>query len=119
MAPVALQQTPLASLLKPAGYIFVTVDKKQVKILFAEILFIESQKDYLKIVMKNKTLVTRQTMHEMEQLLPVDQFIRSHRSYIVSKVAIEKWDATEIEINGQLLPIGRNYREEVLKLLKQ
>lgn len=119
ITPVALQQPSFASSVKPSGYIFVTADKKQVKILFAELLFIESQKDYLKIVMKNKTLVTRQTMHEMEQLLPAGQFIRIHRSYLVSKDAIEKWDAAEIEISGQSVPIGRNYREEVLKLLRE
>lgn len=118
VAPVEPQQPLSGSLVKTAGHIFVTVDKKHVKILFAEILFIESQKDYLKLVMKNKTLVIRQTMYEMEQLLPAGQFIRIHRSYLISKDAVEKWDAAEVEISGQALPIGRNYRGQVLKLMR-
>lgn len=104
---------------KHPGYLFVSSDKKQVKVLLSEILYIESQKDYLKIVTKSKTIVVRQPMHEMEKLLPAADFIRIHRSYIVARAAIESWDASEVEVRGQMLPIGRNYREEVLKLFRE
>ncbi|MEO6167989.1 MAG: LytTR family DNA-binding domain-containing protein [Chitinophagales bacterium] len=101
------------------AYLFVTADKKQVKIVLEEILYIESQKDYLKIVLKNKTIVTRQPMHEMEQLLPDPDFLRIHRSYIVARAAIESWDASEVEVKGQMLPIGRNYKDEVIKSFRK
>lgn len=104
---------------KHPGYLFVAADKKQVKIVLEEILYIESQKDYLKIVLKHKTIITRQPMHEMEQLLPAAEFLRIHRSYIVARSAVESWDASEVEVKGQMLPIGRNYKEEVLKLFRK
>lgn len=99
-------------------YLFFNADKKQVKVWLEEILFIESQKDYLKIVSKNKTIITRQTMQELEQTLP-SEFQRVHRSYIVSIKAVDAFDASQLEIAGQKIPIGRLYREQVFMKLKK
>jgi len=99
-------------------YLFFNADKKQVKVWLEEILFIESQKDYLKIVSKNKTIITRQTMQELEQTLP-SEFQRVHRSYIVSIKAVDAFDASELDIAGQKIPIGRLYRDQVFMKLKK
>jgi DNA-binding LytR/AlgR family response regulator len=99
-------------------YLFFNADKKQVRVWLEEILFIESQKDYLKIVSKNKTIITRQTMQEIEQTLP-SEFQRVHRSYIVSIKAIDAFDASQVEVAGQKIPIGRLYQKQVFMKLKK
>ncbi|MBP9884387.1 MAG: response regulator transcription factor [Chitinophagales bacterium] len=118
ISPAAQQLLPQSKAEDKPTHLFVTAEKKQVKIVFEDILYIESQKDYLKIVLKQKNIIVRQPLHEMEQSLPATDFIRIHRSYLVAKAAIETWDASEVEVQGQLLPIGRNYREQVQQLLR-
>jgi DNA-binding LytR/AlgR family response regulator len=99
-------------------YLFFNADKKQVKVWLEEILFIESQKDYLKIVAKSKTIITRQTMQQLEQTLP-SEFQRVHRSYIVSIKAVDAFDASQLEVAGQKIPIGRLYQKQVFMKLKK
>ena len=118
ISPAAQQLLPQSKAEDKPTHLFVTAEKKQVKIVLEDILYIESQKDYLKIVLKQKNIIVRQPLHEMEQSLPATDFIRIHRSYLVAKAAIETWDASEVEVQGQLLPIGRNYREQVQQLLR-
>ena len=106
---------------KPSGlrpHVFVYSDKKQIKIYLDEILIVESDKDYLKIVLKEKFLVIRQTMQEFEKHLPSKLFLRVHRSFLVSRDAISAFDSSHVELAGTSIPIGRQYREDVLKLLK-
>lgn len=66
------------------NYIFVRSERKMVKIIFDEILYIESLSDYLKIHTKDTVLVTRETISNLEMKLPSQQFFRIHRSYIVN-----------------------------------
>jgi DNA-binding LytR/AlgR family response regulator len=99
-------------------YLFFYADKKQVKVWLEEILFVESQKDYLKIVTRNKTIITRQTLQELEQQLP-SEFTRVHRSYIVCTKAIDSFSSSEMEVANTKIPIGRNYRDTVLKKLRR
>jgi two-component system LytT family response regulator len=91
-------------------FIFVNAQKKKVKILFSELLYIESQKEYIKIVTTGKQQIVKMSTHEIESLLPRDQFIRIHRSYIVSMARIESYTAEVVEVNGVSLPIGREYK---------
>ena len=91
-------------------FIFLHVQKKKVKIRFTEILYIESQKEYIKIVTTDKQHIAKMSTHEIERLLPPDQFTRIHRSYIVSIARIESYTAEEVEVNGVSIPIGREYK---------
>lgn len=100
-------------------FIFIYSDKKQVKVMLEEILYVESERDYLKIVQKDRTLIARQTMQEFEKLMPADHFLRVHRSYLVRREAINAFDSAHIEIGGKSIPIGRQYRDHVMQLLKQ
>jgi DNA-binding LytR/AlgR family response regulator len=97
-------------------YLFLNVQKKKVKILFSEIIYIESQREYIKIVTTKKEYVSKMSTHEMEDLLPVNLFKRIHRSFIISISKIESYTAEEVEVNGTSIPIGRDYRD-VLKNL--
>jgi DNA-binding LytR/AlgR family response regulator len=92
-------------------FIFLNIQKKKVKILFSEILYIESQQEYIKIVTTKKEFVSKMSTHEIEALLPATLFMRIHRSYIVSLSKIESYTAEIVEVNGVSIPIGRGYKE--------
>ena len=97
-------------------FIFLNVQKKKVKILFSEILYIESQREYIKIVTVKKQWISKMSTHEIENLLPGNLFKRIHRSYIISIGKIDSYTAEDVEVNGVSIPIGRDYRD-VLKNL--
>lgn len=94
-------------------FIFVSVQKKMVKIHFADILYIESQREYVRIVCGKKEWLSKMGTHEIEELLPGHLFKRVHRSFIVSVAKIEAYTAEVVEVGGVAVPIGRGYREVV------
>jgi DNA-binding LytR/AlgR family response regulator len=97
-------------------FIFLNVQKKKVKILFSEIVYIESQREYVKIVTIKKEYLSKMSTNEIESLLPANQFQRIHRSYIISISKIESYTAEMVEVNGISVPIGRDYRGIIEKL---
>ena len=94
-------------------HLFLNVQKKKVKILFSEILYIESQREYIKIVTTKKEYISKMSTHEIESLLPSNLFKRIHRSFIVSISKIDSYTAEAVEVNGISIPIGRGYRDIV------
>ena len=78
-----------------------------------DILYIESLKEYIKIVSRHKSILTKFQLGQTEELLQNSNFLRIHRSYIVAKDKVDAFSATDIEIHGKLIPIGRSYKEEV------
>ena len=97
-------------------YLFLNVQKKKVKILFSDIVYIESQKEYIKIVTTKKDFVSKMSTHEIEDLLPSHLFRRIHRSFIVSVSKIDSYTAEEVEVNGKSIPVGRGYRDSLENL---
>jgi DNA-binding LytR/AlgR family response regulator len=93
------------------GFIFLNVQKKKVRILFSDIVYIESQQEYIKIITTKKEYVSKMSTHEIEALLPANLFMRIHRSYIVSLSKIESYTAEIVEVNGVSIPIGRGYKD--------
>lgn len=98
-------------------FIYVKENKKIIKLFLKDILFVESIKNYIRIVTLHKSVITKQSITYFEELLPSDSFIRIHRSYIVSISKIEAFTATDIEIGNKELPIGRSYKKGVFKSL--
>ncbi len=92
-------------------FIFLNVQKRRVKILFSEILYVESQQEYVRIITTKKEYIIKMSTHEIESLLPSNQFKRIHRSFIVSISKIESYSAEIVEVNGVSIPIGRGYRD--------
>ncbi len=92
-------------------FIFLNIQKKKVKILFAEIVYIESQREYIRIVTTKKEYISKIGTHEMEALLPAHLFKRIHRSFIISVSKIDSYTAEMVEVNGVSIPIGRGYRD--------
>jgi two-component system, LytTR family, response regulator len=97
-------------------FIFLNVQKKKVKILFSEIVYIESQREYIKIVTMKKEYISKMSTHEIEAILPANLFKRIHRSFIVSISKIQSYTAEEVEVNGVSIPIGRGYRDVIENL---
>jgi len=98
---------------------FVRSDRKMVRVSFSDVLFIESLGDYIKIHLSDgKTLVTRDSISNIETVLPQKEFIRVHRSYIVGRMHIDSYTSDTIGIGRHEVPISRSYREEVMKKLE-
>ncbi len=104
-------------------YFFVKADKKLIKVNYEDIIYIEGLKDYVIIRMANSRVITLQTMKSLEGKLPAGQFKRIHRSYIVGVNQINAIVGNMVEITekGQAkhLPIGKNYREELLAIINK
>lgn len=102
---------------KPASsFIYLRVDRKMIKVLLEDILYIESDKDYVKVFTEKGYIITRQTIASVEAMLSEKQFIRIHRSYIVSLNKLKSFTAETIEIGNKELPIGKLYRNNFLKV---
>jgi two-component system, LytTR family, response regulator len=99
-------------------HLFFNVSKKKVKIFLDEILYIESLKEYVRITAKNKSILTKFQLGQIEELLTKNNFLRIHRSFIIAKDKIDAFSATDIEINGKQIPIGRSYKDEVIAALE-
>jgi DNA-binding LytR/AlgR family response regulator len=102
----------------PDTFIHFRSDRKVLKIPLDDILYIESLKDYIKVVTKNKTIITKQSISSLEEMLPKDSFTRIHRSYIIALSKIESYTSELIEIAKHELPVSRMYRHELAKILK-
>ena len=99
-------------------FIYFRSDRKMVKVAMDDILYVESLKDYIKVVTKNKTLITKHSISLLEENLPGNNFLRIHRSFIVAINKIESYNTELIEIGKQELPISRMYRHEVERVLQ-
>ena len=97
-------------------HLFVNVQKKKVKILFSEIVYVESQREYIRIVTTKKELISKMSTHEIEALLPADLFRRIHRSFIVALNKIDSYTADSVDVNGTSIPVGRDYRDSIRDL---
>jgi two-component system, LytTR family, response regulator len=113
---VSTEKQPPIDQRERRDFLFISVQKKKVKILFSEIVYIESQREYIKITTINHEYVSKMSTHEIEAILPPNLFLRVHRSFIVSIRRIESYTAEMIEISGVSVPIGKGYRDCLDKL---
>jgi DNA-binding LytR/AlgR family response regulator len=101
-----------------AEYVFIKADNKLIKIFFDDILFVEALQNYVTIHTKTKNYITYLTFKSIEEYLPVDRFIKTHKSFIISKTKVDSIEGNIIRIGNQNIPISRTMKEEVLvKLL--
>jgi DNA-binding LytR/AlgR family response regulator len=100
------------------AFINLRCDRKMVKVPLHDILFIESLKDYIKVITLNNTIITKQPISATEEMLPEEMFLRIHRSYIVSINKIDSYSHELVWIAHHELPISRMYRHEVERVLK-
>jgi len=99
------------------GYLSVRADRKQAKILFEDILYLESLGDYVRIATDSgDAVITRERIGRLEQLLP-ENFLRIHRSFVVNTWKIDYFSKTELQVSGRSLPISRTYKKQVARKL--
>jgi len=99
-------------------FIFVRSDRKMIKINFSDINYIESFSDYIKIYIENSVVITRETITSIEAKLPKNDFIRIHRSFIVSIDKIGSFTNEFVEVNNKAITISRSYKKDVLLRLE-
>jgi len=101
---------------RPAqDFISVHADHKIHKIRYEDILYIEGLREYVSFYTREQRIISLQSLKKLEELLPSDQFVRIHKSYIVPVVRIKNMEGNEVEIGNKKIPVGRSYREIVLK----
>ena len=98
-------------------FLYFRADRKMVKVFLEDILFIESLKDYIKVVTTNKVIVSKQSISSLEEMLPKDAFVRVHRSYMIAVNKIDSYNTDSIEIGKKEIPIGRLFRHDVTRIL--
>ena len=98
-------------------YIYLRADRKMIKVALNDILYIESLKDYIKVIATTGTVITKQSISSVEDTLPKDMFMRIHRSFIVALNKIESYSNELVWVGKAELPISRMYRHEVEKIL--
>lgn len=108
---------PVSEEKKEEAFVYFRADRKMVKVMLADILYIESMKDYIKIVTAKGVVITKQSISSVEAMLPEKEFTRVHRSYIVSVSKIKSFTTELMEIEKAEIPIGKLYRNEVMKML--
>ncbi|QNL49042.1 response regulator transcription factor [Olivibacter sp. SDN3] len=98
-------------------YMYFNVNKELIKVFLKDILYIESIKDYIKIVTLQKTIVTYQRISYMEEKLPEEDFMRTHKSFIVNIHKINSFKSDRIRIASDVIPIGRFYKRNLIDRL--
>ncbi|MDX5347045.1 MAG: LytTR family DNA-binding domain-containing protein [Hymenobacteraceae bacterium] len=94
-------------------YVFMKTGYEQVKVHFNEILYLEAAGNYVTFVLEDKKLLTRMTITEASEMLPDNQFVRVHRSYIVAKDRIDKIERHQVCIKGNEVPVGASYMQQL------
>ncbi|QEC66778.1 response regulator transcription factor [Panacibacter ginsenosidivorans] len=98
--------------------IFIKSGAEQVRVSINDILYVESNGNYVQFVLPGKKITSRLTMNEATMLLPGSLFIRIHRSYIAAKKHITKIEKNNVLVNKEELPIGANYVNDVMSIVK-
>ena len=110
-----IKETHLKEVSETDDFIFVSKNRKKVKVIFDDILYVESLKDYVKINLVNETHVVKYGISAFEKKLDM-RFIRIHRSYIVNRTKVTSYTKSDIEIGSIEIPIGENYKTNISKL---
>lgn len=106
------KQTPIE-----ADHFFIKSDGQYIKIHFDEVLFFESERDYIFIYTEQKRHLTLLSLKQLEKELPAEKFIRVHRSFIVALNRVELMDGNLLKIQDKKIPVSRSMQETVYKKL--
>lgn len=97
------------------NYMFIRADYQDIKVMFDDILYVEGLKDYVKVVTKEKRIITLTNIKGMLEKLPQDRFIRVHKSYIVAKDKVQTIKGTILTIDDKEIPIGLTFKDNFMK----
>ncbi len=99
-------------------FIFLKSDKKNIKINVSEISFIEGLGDYIKVYTTTQKFISNLSMKKITDCLPHEKFLRIHKSYIVAIDKIESFEGNLVKVNNSKLPVGNNYKNDLLNLIR-
>ncbi|MEN7548213.1 LytTR family DNA-binding domain-containing protein [Rapidithrix thailandica] len=111
------QQVTENSLTSLPKFLTVKSEHKIYKIDLRDILYIEGLKEYVSIYTQDQRIITLESLKKLEEILPADQFIRIHKSYIIAFKQVRSIEGNMVELAGKQLPIGKTYRQVVIKKL--
>ncbi len=109
------EPTENAPLEATKDFMMVKADHKLYKVKFDEIQYVEGQKAYVSFYLPDRRIVALESLKKLEEILPEKQFMRIHKSYIVAFDSVTSIEGNLVEVNGKKLPIGKSYKEEVLR----
>jgi len=98
-------------------FLYIRADRKMVKVMVNDILYIESMKDYIRIFLSTGQVITKQTITAIEAMLPDGEFMRVHRSFIVAQKKISAYNQNAVFVGKAELPIGPLYKQTIMKRL--
>ncbi len=103
----------------PDALVYLKVDKNMQKVIVNEILYVESWKDYVKLYLDTgKNFMVKQSISSMENLLSGHNFIRAHRSYMVSLNKVSGYNNLMLKLKDKEIPIGRLYKQQVMEAIQ-
>jgi two-component system LytT family response regulator len=94
-------------------HLFLKTGYEQIRVNFDDICYLEATGNYVNFVTKDKTILSRLTITEAEAMLPAEQFIRIHRSFIAAKSKVDKIERHQVTIQGAVLPVGSSYHQNI------
>ncbi len=100
-------------------FLFLKENREMKKIFLKDILFIESLRDYVRVKTITQEVISYQKISYLEQRLPQQKFIRVHRSFIVPVERVSAFTQSSVKVDSTNIPIGRNYKNATLSLLKK
>lgn len=99
-------------------FLYFRSNRKMVKVLLDDILYIEGLNDYIKIITSHKNIITKHLLASLEEMLPPNEFVRIHKSFIIALNKIESFNADSVEIGKKEIPIGRLFKFNLTNILK-
>ena len=101
------------------AFVYLKTEKRLVKVILKDILYIESIRDYTRVITRNQHLIAHQRISQLEEKLPEDWFLRIHRSYLVNRLHVQAFSPQFVEVQDKQIPIGRQYKEQALNILME
>jgi len=98
--------------------LFLNVDKTHHKIILNDLLFLESDRNYITVVTKTQKLSYIDALKNWKAKLLEDQFVQVHKSFIVNIKYVDKIAGNEIYVQSHRIPIGRTYKQQLLRHLQ-
>lgn len=102
----------------PPDYIFIKTEYKLLKINYSDILYIEGGKDYVTVFTKTRKILSLSSLKRIQEILPYPQFIRIHKSYLISLDKMDSVERKKVIIGKTVIPIGDTYKDEFLKVVR-
>jgi two-component system LytT family response regulator len=103
MLKISLQAAPR----EKKDHLYIKVNEGLVKIIFADIIYLEAMKDYIKVITRSQKVITKMTMKTMDELLPLTDFLRVHRSFIVSLKEVTAKSGNILQVGGKFIPVEK------------